>query len=252
VGQADAPAYQAAKAGVAMLTRNAAIAYGTKGIRINAASPNAYRIRPVNALNGFVSFDATNPRPAAAPAVGGTVKVVGMNLLNFFNTFANCLNGVGGAPTDCRGAASQAEFDRQYPKTVAAILALNPDVLGVNELENDGYGPTSALQFLVDRLNAATAPGTYAFIDADARTGQLNALGTDAIRIALIYKPAVVTPADGAALTREDVQRHCARRLDAHQIPKIVTVRDRLPTTLTGKVSRRSLRQTAIAEGWSS
>jgi long-chain acyl-CoA synthetase len=63
---------------------------------------------------------------------------------------------------------------------------------------------------------------------------------------------AVVTPADGAALTREDVQRHCARRLDAHQIPKIVTVRDRLPTTLTGKVSRRSLRQTAIAEGWSS
>jgi long-chain acyl-CoA synthetase len=62
---------------------------------------------------------------------------------------------------------------------------------------------------------------------------------------------AVVTPADGAALTREDVQRHCARRLDAHQIPKIVTVRDRLPTTLTGKVSRRALKQTAIAERWS-
>jgi long-chain acyl-CoA synthetase len=62
---------------------------------------------------------------------------------------------------------------------------------------------------------------------------------------------AVVTPADGAALTREHVQRHCAKRLDSHQIPKIVTVRDCLPTTLTGKVSRRALRQTAIAEGWS-
>ena len=62
---------------------------------------------------------------------------------------------------------------------------------------------------------------------------------------------AVVTPVDGTALTREQVQRHCARRLDSHQIPTIVTVRDRLPTTLTGKVSRRALRQTAIAEGWS-
>ena len=31
---------------------------------------------------------------------------------------------------------------------------------------------------------------------------------------------AVVTPADGAALTREHVQRHCARRLDTHQIPR--------------------------------
>ncbi len=66
---------------------------------------------------------------------------------------------------------------------MAAILAMNPDVIGVNEIENDGYGPTSALQFLVDQLNAATAPGTYAFIDVDANTGQINAMGTDAIQV---------------------------------------------------------------------
>ena len=165
----------------------------------NAASGNAYRIRPINALNGHVNFDAANPRPASAPAVGGTVRVVGMNLLNFFNTFAGCTNGVGGPPTDCRGADNPAEFDRQHPKTVAAILAMNPDVLGVNEIENDGYGPASALQFLVDRLNAATAPGTFAFIDVDANTGQPNAMGTDAIRVAMLYKPAVVTPAGQTA-----------------------------------------------------
>jgi long-chain acyl-CoA synthetase len=62
---------------------------------------------------------------------------------------------------------------------------------------------------------------------------------------------AVVTPADGASLTREQVLRHCHRRLDAHHIPKVVQVRDRLPTTATGKVSRRVLRQAAVAEGWS-
>jgi PKD repeat protein len=124
-----------------------------------------------------------------------------MNLLNFFNTFDglpgaadNCRNGVGGAPTDCRGADTQAEFDRQWPKTVAAVLGSQADIIGFNEVENDGYGPDSALQYLVDKLNAATAPGTYALIDADANTGQLNVLGTDAIKVAMIYKPAKVTP----------------------------------------------------------
>ncbi len=37
------------------------------------------------------------------------------------------------------------EFDRQSPKTVAAILAMDPDVIGFNEIENDGYGPNSAI-----------------------------------------------------------------------------------------------------------
>jgi hypothetical protein len=133
--------------------------------------------------------------------VGGSLKVAGMNLLNYFNTWDglpdnvdNCTFGVGGAPADCRGADTQEEFDRQWPKTVAAILALNPDVLGVNEIENDGYGPDSAIQHLVDQLNATAGAGTYALIDADAETGQLNALGTDAIRVGMIYKPGVVTP----------------------------------------------------------
>ncbi len=160
----------------------------------NSASGNAYRVRPVRALDGYLNFEPANPRPTSAPDVGGLVQVADMNLLNFFNTFTGCTAGVAGAPTDCRGAYNAAEFARQWPKTVAAILAMDPDVLGVNELENDGYGPESALQFLVDRLNEATAPGTYAFIDVDARTGQLNALGTDGIKVSLLYKPAVVTP----------------------------------------------------------
>jgi hypothetical protein len=170
----------------------------------NAASGNAYRVRPINALNGFVNFVEANSRPVSAPVVGGDVQVVGMNLLNFFNTFADGNSSTpgcfpSGGDGDCRGANSATEFTRQYQKTVAAILAMDPDVLGVNEIENDGYGPDSALQFLVDQLNAVTAPGTYAFIDVDANTGQTNAMGTDAIRVALLYKPAVVTPVGQSA-----------------------------------------------------
>jgi uncharacterized protein len=177
----------------------------------SAASGNAYRVRPINALGGLVNFQAANPRPTSAPAVGGTLKVVGMNLLNFFNTFDGassnppfaCSFGVGGGLTDCRGADDATEFARQWPKTVAAILTLNPDVLGFNEMENDGYGPDSAIAFLVDQLNAATAPGTYAFIDADAATTQVNALGTDAIKVGLIYKPARVSPVGQTAVLND-------------------------------------------------
>ncbi|MBL1130020.1 MAG: ExeM/NucH family extracellular endonuclease [Chloroflexi bacterium] len=167
----------------------------------NAASGNAYRLRPVNALNGGVpAFEAANPRPETPVDVGGAIKVAGFNLLNYFNTFSGCTNGVGGAPTDCRGAESLTEFDRQWPKTVAAIIGLDADVLGVIEMENDGYGPSSAIQDLVDRLNVATAPGTYAFIDVDAATGQVNALGTDAIKVGFIYQPANVTPVGDTAV----------------------------------------------------
>ncbi len=170
----------------------------------NAASGNAYRVRPINALGGSVNFQPANLRPSSSPDVGGGLKVVGMNLLNYFNTFSGCALGVGGGSTDCRGAENQTEFDRQWPKTVAAILGLDADIVGLVELENDGYGPTSAIQDVVSRLNAATAPGTWAFIDADSATGQVNALGTDAIKVALIYKPAKVTPVGQTAVLNSE------------------------------------------------
>jgi len=180
----------------------------------NGASPNAYRVRPVRALAGTYDFTAVNARPTQRADVGGDVAVGAMNLLNYFNTFDglpdpttgpnvvdNCSFGIGGAPADCRGADTQAEFDRQWPKTVAAIAEVDADVLGINEIENDGYGDTSAIRHLVDRLNAKLGEGTYAFVDVDAATGQTNALGTDAIKVGVIYQPATVTPiGDTAAL----------------------------------------------------
>ena len=166
----------------------------------NAASGNAYRIRPGNALGGSATFVAENGRPGAA-TVDGDVRVAAMNLLNYFNTFIGCTQGAGGIATGCRGAENQVEFDRQVPKTVAAILGLDAAVVGINEVENDGYGPSSAIAHLVDQLNLAAGADTYAFIDVDAETGQVNALGDDAIKVGLIYRPAAVTPVgDTAAL----------------------------------------------------
>jgi len=163
----------------------------------NSASGNAYRLRPVGALGGGVpNFIAANPRPASPAPVGGSLTVASFNVLNYFNTFGNgnCTNGFSGGTTDCRGASNANEFERQRVKIITALAAMNADIVGLMEIENDGYGATSAVQDLVNQLNAVTAPGRYAFIDADAGTGMLNALGTDGIKVALIYQPAMVTP----------------------------------------------------------
>lgn len=174
----------------------------------NSASGNAWRVRPVGALGGVAQFAAANPRPQFAPNVGGDLRVASLNVLNYFNTFADgnaatpgCFPS--GTDADCRGAESALEFERQAAKTVATLLALDADVVGLIEIENDGYGPDSALQDLVDRLNAATAPATWALLDIDARTGQQHALGTDAIKVAFIYRPASVVPVGRSAVLND-------------------------------------------------
>ncbi|HEX6242961.1 MAG TPA: ExeM/NucH family extracellular endonuclease, partial [Polyangiales bacterium] len=172
----------------------------TTASNVNASTdPVLYRVRPFHALNAQApSFVAVNARPGPSASVAGDVKVAGVNLLNYFNTLGsagqnNCNAGVGGPALDCRGAENQPEFDRQWPKTVAGLLALDAHIYVLNELENDGYGPTSALQDLVNRLNSATAPGTFALVDVDTRSGQTNAMGSDAIRVAMIYRPGKVS-----------------------------------------------------------
>ena len=50
------------------------------------------------------------------------------------------------------------------------------------------------------KLNEKLGAGTYAYMDVDAETGQKNALGTDAIKVGMLYKPAKVTPVGDTAV----------------------------------------------------
>jgi hypothetical protein len=72
-------------------------------------------------------------------------------------------------------------------------------VIAIMEIENDGYGAASAIQDLVDHLNAAAGAGTYAFINPDTANGS-NSLGVDAIKVGIIYKPAAVMPVGATAV----------------------------------------------------
>ncbi len=142
-------------------------------------------------------FVRSNPRTAAPEAVGGNVKVASFNVLNFFTTFTNgqtasgltgqgCTLGVSTAASNCRGANSAAEFARQRTKIVEAMAAINADVLGLMEIQNNG---AAAAQNLVDSLNLKVGAGTYAVVPDPVGIGT-GGTGTDAIKVALIYKPA--------------------------------------------------------------
>jgi hypothetical protein len=146
-----------------------------------------YRLHPTSTP----AFVATNPRPSSPTAVGGTLKIASFNIDNYFNTFSNCY-------VSCRGAENATEFTRQRNKIINALKTIDADIVGLMEVENDGYDASSALQDLVNSLNAVTSSGTYAFIDADAATEMTNALGYDAIKVAMLYKPAIVIPVGGA------------------------------------------------------
>jgi predicted extracellular nuclease len=161
---------------------------------------NGYKIQPTMGAD----YVSANPRTPGPDAVGGELKVASFNVLNYFTTLDGTFPGDDDGPDicgplsnqDCRGANDAAEFTRQRDKIIAALVAIDADVVGLIEIENHpGDVPTANL---VDGLNDALGGGTYAYV----ATG---AIGSDAIRQALIYKPATVTPLGAYAVLDSSV-----------------------------------------------
>lgn len=145
-------------------------------------------------------------------AEAGDLRVASFNVLNFFTTV------VGGDanPTGSnRGALTVAEFEKQRTKIVSAITRLNADVVGLMEIENNGYGDNSAIANLVEALNAAQPDEADHYRWIASPDGQ--PIGTDAITVGLIYRPASVTPQGAASLIVLPVQQ--AEALDASGKP---------------------------------
>jgi uncharacterized protein len=157
-----------------------------------------YRIQPTQGAD----YNSGNPRPQQPADVGGSLRVVSFNVLNYFTTLDAiddssrdddpADNVCGPSNLDCRGAdASQPnEFQRQRDKIISALLAIDADIAGLIEIENNAG---TSLQDLVDGLNAEAGAGTYAFVDT-------GTIGGDAIKVAFIYKPATVSLAGDFAV----------------------------------------------------
>src|SRR5450830_227209 len=132
-----------------------------------------------------------NPREGAPTLPSGNVKVASANVLNYFTTFTNganvagqtnqgCTIGNNTSLSNCRGADNLVEYIRQRDKIVAELKGIDADVFGLMEIQNDGDYSTGVL---VDSLNAAYGATVYAVVPKPPATG------TDAIRVAMIYKP---------------------------------------------------------------
>jgi predicted extracellular nuclease len=161
-----------------------------------ASGPGLYRLQPVE----MPLLTIANPRPAA-PNVAGNLKLGSMNVLNFFTTFTNgqtafgqtgqgCSLGGSVSAGNCRGADGLEEYLRQRDKIVRAIAGMDADAVGLMEIQNNG---NVAVQAILDSLNSQVRSGPWAAVSVPAQ-----GTGTDAIRVAMIYKPARLTPVGGS------------------------------------------------------
>ena len=157
-----------------------------------------YRVQPTEGA----TYTSLNPRPGEPEEVGGSVRVAAMNTLNYFLTPDN-IQEASGAPDDpadnlcgplvnqeCRGwdGDQPDELTRQRDKLLQALAGLDADVLGLNELENTAdVDPLEGDNGIVPGLNDLLGDDTYAAIDT-------GTIGTDAIKVGLVYKPSAVTP----------------------------------------------------------
>ncbi|HJU99836.1 MAG TPA: ExeM/NucH family extracellular endonuclease [Burkholderiaceae bacterium] len=179
------------RAGDTVADLTGVIDFGAKG-----GGGAAYKLQPTVAPQ----FSRDNPRTTTPAIAAGNVRVASANVLNFFTTFTNgsnvegatnqgCSLGASVSKANCRGADNLTEFVRQRDKIVGELKAIDADVYGLMEIQNNGE---TTVSYLVNALNAAIGAPTYAVVPKPADTG------TDAIRVAMIYKPGKLALVGGA------------------------------------------------------
>ena len=150
-----------------------------------------YRIMPIDTIE----FVQENPRPTM-PEIEGNLKIASINVLNYFRTLDNNGSNCGPNNGGCRGADSLDELERQTAKMKSALEAMNADIIGLMEIENDG-GVTAA--YIANLITT----GNYDYVKNPE--GEGTTLGTDVITVGYLYNTDTVelignakTIADGA------------------------------------------------------
>lgn len=144
---------------------------------------NNWRVQPIQNAPVPTVIASSNPRASLAAKNRDDVRVAAFNVLNYDN-------GSTGFPTE-RGASSQAEFDKQHQKILAALKAIDADVYALMEIANNGYDDKSAIAYLTRSLGA-----DWKYITPNS----LTRLGGDAIAVGIIYNSQRVKPFNKPAI----------------------------------------------------
>ncbi|WP_310962321.1 ExeM/NucH family extracellular endonuclease [Nocardioides terrisoli] len=178
---------------------------------------NLWKLQPTGQLTAADAAPATfgHTRQDAPAPTGGNLHLASFNVLNYFPTTGADWVASGGTCTwyddregnhitvkNCtdaagddgpRGAADQANLERQQIKIVHAINHLGADIVSLEEIENSAKFAHSrdwAVAKLVDALNAEAGAHTWRYVPTPPTAGDQS--DEDVIRTAFIYKPARV------------------------------------------------------------
>jgi 5'-nucleotidase len=177
-----------------------------------------WRLQPTSQVTDegrdVVAFGDTRSENLVPQDVGGDLGLATFNVLNYFNTTGMDYEAAGGSCSyyydragdevttrDCgesgpRGAAEADDLERQQAKIVAAINALDADVVSLEEIENSvKLGENhrdDALKALVHALNADAGTTRWARVPSPPARALPPLAEQDVIRNAFIFNPATV------------------------------------------------------------
>ncbi|AVF58421.1 ExeM/NucH family extracellular endonuclease [Vibrio diabolicus] len=168
-----------------------------------AYSYNEYRLiatNEVDSSNFVTSGDDFDVARKAVPAIADSdLRVASFNVLNYFTSVAD--SGHDNPTGQNRGATNLDEFLIQQAKIVSAMNKMDADIIGLMEVENNGFGDGSAIQNLVDALNAEIddVEDHYTYVEIEEQDKyQEEYFGSDAIMVAILYRANAVTPKEAA------------------------------------------------------
>jgi predicted extracellular nuclease len=160
-----------------------------------------YRLIATNTLTKD-NFVRNDQRTQQVDIERGNLRVATFNVLNYFNSPYGGDENLDGSN---RGAKSFDEFKRQQTKIVEALYKLDADIVGLMEIENNGFGDNGAIAQLVDQLNNRVGFEQYAYValdtNQDGRTNEEDFVGTDVITNGLIYRPRIAELLSSTVIT---------------------------------------------------
>ena len=192
----------------------------------------------LNPTEDFTVSD-TAPRDTLADFDGSGLVIASFNVRNFFTSLDNAANLGNSNPLGAeRGADTVEEYERQLERLVEQIIAMDADVIGLQEIENNGLGEGSAIVALVNALNEALGSEQYAIVDrvVDFEGNLLDRVGGDAIQNVVIYRSDRIQLAEGSSVVAltEDAFASLGIQTDANvfdgpgsgRVPVFVTFTD--------------------------
>ncbi|GEA61512.1 ExeM/NucH family extracellular endonuclease [Vibrio comitans] len=158
--------------------------FGDEGLTgVLGYSYSEYRLYVNNEANSDTFAD--NERPITPNLQEGELVVSSFNVENFFTS---PFGGRDNPLEQNRGATNLEDYDVQLNKIVSSLIAIDADIYGLIEIENNGFDEASAIYALVEELNSRLDKKEQYEIAMPKKLEGEGYVGTDAITNKIIYR----------------------------------------------------------------